>query len=54
MNGLPSYMTEVPLSVLDLAPVAAGVDAIEVAHRGDASVALTLSDPFCVERHQRE
>jgi luciferase family oxidoreductase group 1 len=24
MNGLPSYMTEVPLSVLDLAPVAAG------------------------------
>ena len=28
--------------------------AVEVAHRGDAVVALTLSDPFCVERHQRE
>ena len=28
--------------------------AIEVAHRGEAMVALTLSDPFCVGRHQRE
>jgi sugar/nucleoside kinase (ribokinase family) len=28
--------------------------AVEVAHAGDAVVALTLSDPFCVERHQRE
>jgi sugar/nucleoside kinase (ribokinase family) len=27
---------------------------VEVAHRHDASVALSLSDPFCVERHQRE
>jgi sugar/nucleoside kinase (ribokinase family) len=28
--------------------------AIEVAHAADALVALTLSDPFCVERHRRE
>ena len=28
--------------------------AIGVAHRHDGSVALSLSDPFCVERHQRE
>lgn len=28
--------------------------AIEVAHANDASVALSLSDPFCVEHHQRE
>ena len=28
--------------------------AMELAHLGDAVVALTLSDPFCVERHQRE
>jgi sugar/nucleoside kinase (ribokinase family) len=28
--------------------------AIEVAHGADALVALSLSDPFCVERHQRE
>ncbi len=28
--------------------------AVEVAHGRDAVVALTLSDPFCVERHQRE
>lgn len=27
---------------------------IDVAHRHDGSVALSLSDPFCVERHQRE
>ena len=27
---------------------------IDVAHRNDGSVALSLSDPFCVERHQRE
>jgi sugar/nucleoside kinase (ribokinase family) len=27
---------------------------IDVAHGHDASVALSLSDPFCVERHQRE
>jgi sugar/nucleoside kinase (ribokinase family) len=29
-------------------------EAIEVAHRRDTSVALTLSDPFCVEHHQSE
>jgi sugar/nucleoside kinase (ribokinase family) len=28
--------------------------AVEVAHSGDALVALTASDPFCVRRHQRE
>jgi sugar/nucleoside kinase (ribokinase family) len=28
--------------------------AIAVAHRHDRSVALSLSDPFCVERHQRD
>ena len=28
--------------------------AIEVAHASDALVALTVSDPFCVRRHQRE
>jgi sugar/nucleoside kinase (ribokinase family) len=28
--------------------------AMEVAHGSDALVALTLSDPFCVERHRRE
>ena len=27
---------------------------IEVCHAHDGSVALSLSDPFCVERHQRE
>jgi sugar/nucleoside kinase (ribokinase family) len=29
-------------------------EAIQVAHRGDAAVALTLSDPFCVEHHRAE
>ena len=29
-------------------------DAIEVAHRNDASVALTVSDPFCVQHHRAE
>ncbi len=28
--------------------------AIEIAHERDGSVALSLSDPFCVDRHQRE
>jgi sugar/nucleoside kinase (ribokinase family) len=28
--------------------------AIEVAHAHDGSVALSLSDPFCVDRHRRE
>ena len=39
----------------DLGPAKAAIrDAIEVAHGADALVALTLSDPFCVERHQKE
>ena len=29
-------------------------EAIELAHANDAAVALTLSDPFCVEHHRRE
>jgi sugar/nucleoside kinase (ribokinase family) len=29
-------------------------EAIELAHGNDAAVALTLSDPFCVEHHQAE
>jgi len=29
-------------------------DAIETAHRNDAAVALTVSDPFCVEHHRAE
>ncbi len=29
-------------------------EAIAVAHAGDASVALSLSDPFCVEHHRAE
>jgi sugar/nucleoside kinase (ribokinase family) len=28
--------------------------AIEIAHAGDAAVALTVSDPFCIEHHRRE
>jgi sugar/nucleoside kinase (ribokinase family) len=28
--------------------------AVQVAHTADALVALTVSDPFCVERHRRE
>jgi sugar/nucleoside kinase (ribokinase family) len=39
----------------DLGPAKAALRrAMELAHGGDAVVALTLSDPFCVERHQRE
>ena len=29
-------------------------EAIEMAHRNDAAVALSVSDPFCVEHHRRE
>jgi sugar/nucleoside kinase (ribokinase family) len=29
-------------------------EAVESAHANDAAVALSLSDPFCVEHHQRE
>lgn len=39
----------------DLGPAKAAMRrAIEVAHHADSLVALTLSDPFCVQRHQRE
>lgn len=39
----------------DLAPAKAALRrAMEVAHDNDALVALTLSDSFCVQRHQRE
>jgi sugar/nucleoside kinase (ribokinase family) len=39
----------------DLEPaIAAMRRAIEVAHASDCLVALSVSDPFCVQRHQRE
>jgi sugar/nucleoside kinase (ribokinase family) len=39
----------------DLGPAKAAMRrAIEVAHDHDGSVALSLSDPFCVDRHRRE
>ncbi|MHB8220084.1 MAG: adenosine kinase [Acidimicrobiales bacterium] len=39
----------------DLPPAKEAIrQAADVAHRHDGSVALSLSDPFCVERHQRE
>ncbi|HLX88567.1 MAG TPA: adenosine kinase [Acidimicrobiales bacterium] len=39
----------------DLRPAKAAIRrAVEVAHASDALVALSLSDPFCVERHQAE
>lgn len=39
----------------DLPPAKAAMHrAVEVAHAGDGLVALTVSDPFCVERHRRE
>ena len=39
----------------DLGPAQAAIRrAVEVAHASDALVALSLSDPFCVERHQAE
>jgi sugar/nucleoside kinase (ribokinase family) len=39
----------------DLEPaIAAMRRAIEVAHASDSLVALSVSDPFCVQRHQRE
>jgi sugar/nucleoside kinase (ribokinase family) len=45
---LEGYLWEQPTAK------AAMREAIEVAHAHDASVALSLSDPFCVEHHQRE
>ena len=39
----------------DLGPAKAAIRrAVEVAHGHEALVALSLSDPFCVERHRRE
>ena len=39
----------------DLGPAKAAIRrAVAVAHEADALVALSLSDPFCVERHRRE
>jgi sugar/nucleoside kinase (ribokinase family) len=39
----------------DLGPAKAALRrAMEIAHGADALVALSLSDPFCVQRHQRE
>lgn len=39
----------------DLGPAKTAIRrAVEIAHDGDALVAMSLSDPFCVERHQRE
>jgi sugar/nucleoside kinase (ribokinase family) len=39
----------------DLGPAKAAMRrAMQVAHDSDSLVALTLSDPFCVQRHQRE
>jgi sugar/nucleoside kinase (ribokinase family) len=45
---LEGYLWEQPTAK------AAMRQAIETAHANDASVALSLSDPFCVEHHQRE
>jgi sugar/nucleoside kinase (ribokinase family) len=39
----------------DLGPAKAAMRrAMQVAHDADSLVALSLSDPFCVQRHQRE
>lgn len=39
--------------LFDLAPAKQAIrDAIEHAHSGDGAVALSLSDPFCVDRHR--
>lgn len=39
----------------DLGPAKAAIrHAVEIAHGHEALVALSLSDPFCVERHRRE
>lgn len=45
---LEGYLWEQPTAK------AAMREAIDVAHAHDATVALSLSDPFCVEHHQRE
>ncbi len=45
---LEGYLWDVPAAKEAMRHAAA------TAHRGDGSVALSLSDPFCVDRHQRE
>ena len=45
---LEGYLWEQPTAK------AAMREAIDVAHRHDAAVALTVSDPFCVQHHQGE
>ncbi len=45
---LEGYLWDVPAAKEAMRHAAA------TAHAGDGSVALSLSDPFCVERHQRE
>jgi sugar/nucleoside kinase (ribokinase family) len=45
---LEGYLWEQPLAK------AAMREAIEVAHASDAAVALTVSDPFCVQHHKSE
>jgi sugar/nucleoside kinase (ribokinase family) len=45
---LEGYLWDVPAAKEAMRLAAA------TAHRADGSVALSLSDPFCVERHQRE
>ena len=45
---LEGYLWEQPTAK------AAMREAIEIAHLNDASVALTVSDPFCVEHHRAE
>jgi sugar/nucleoside kinase (ribokinase family) len=45
---LEGYLWEQPTAT------AAMREAIDIAHRHDAAVALTVSDPFCVQHHQGE
>jgi sugar/nucleoside kinase (ribokinase family) len=45
---LEGYLADVPAAMEAMRQAAA------TAHGADGSVALSLSDPFCVERHQRE
>jgi sugar/nucleoside kinase (ribokinase family) len=59
--GVPtSFVEQAAIVLLEgyLWDVAAAKEAMRhaaaIAHEADGSVALSLSDPFCVERHQRE
>jgi sugar/nucleoside kinase (ribokinase family) len=60
-NGVPtSFVARAAIVLLEgyLWDVPAAKEAMRhaaaTAHAGEGSVALSLSDPFCVERHQRE